>query len=70
MEAHAKEKQPGQRVNITEIGMSVKVGCPAHYTVRTQPDTPDLAEIMYYVSEHSQACQVNPKFQNMPICKA
>lgn len=66
VEAHAKEKEPGQRVNRTSIGMSVKVGCTAHYAVRTQPDTPDISEILYYVSEHSQACQVDFRLRSCP----
>lgn len=59
LEAHAKEKEAGRRLDRKSMGLSIKVGCAAHYAVRIQPDTPDIAEILYYSSEHVQACQVS-----------
>lgn len=45
------------------MGLSIKVGCTVRFALRTQPDTPDIAEVLYYNSEHSAACQVGCCFR-------
>lgn len=58
LEAAAAEPDPKKRIDRTALGLSIKVGCSVHFAVRTQPDTKDITEILYYNSEHSDACQV------------
>ena len=59
LKASAREKKPGQRIRLTELGLSCKVGCQVCFSHRTQPGTEDLTELLYYRSEHSEACEVS-----------
>ena len=58
LEANAQEMKAGKRLDRTALGLSCRVGCKAHFAVRVQPDTLDITEILYYNSEHTDACKV------------
>lgn len=57
-EATAAEKEEGKRIDRTALGQSCRVGCSVHFTARQQPDTEDITEILYYCTDHSDACKV------------
>ena len=60
VEEQAEKTQAGQRLakKRARPHASIKVGCTVCFALRTQTDTPDIAEIVYYNSDHSAACQV------------
>ena len=45
-------KQAGCRVKRSEMGLSVRVGCPVHFRCKTIPTAPSIMEIRYYAVEH------------------
>lgn len=57
-EASAVEAQDGQRMDRTALGLSIRVGCTVHFAARIQPETEHITEILYYQTEHSDACKV------------
>lgn len=55
-------KQAGTRVKRSEMGLSVRVGCPVHFGFKTLPAAPSIMELRYYASHHlnhGKAAQVS-----------
>lgn len=45
-------KQAGSRVKRSELGLSVRVGCPVHFCYKKVPTAPSITEIRYYAFQH------------------
>lgn len=45
-------KQVASRVKRSQLGLSVRVGCPVHFRYKKLPTAPSITEIRYYAFQH------------------